>query len=70
MIGSGGGAGVRAVLATLILALLIGGCGGATSGSGARLPTTRVEDLRGGTLPLSSLVPARRPILLWVWGPG
>lgn len=59
-----------AVLAAALLAGCGAGGGGAPPEGAARLPDTRVQDLAGRTLPLSSLVPARRPVLLWVWGPG
>jgi hypothetical protein len=33
------------------------------------LPDVTVDDVAGGTVNLSSLAPAPRPILLWFWAP-
>ena len=33
------------------------------------LPDLAIDDVAGGTVNLSSLVPAARPILLWFWAP-
>lgn len=63
---------IRAILAAAAV-LGAAGCAAERGGPAAgadRLPNTPVEDLNGGTVALSSLTPARRPVLLWVWGPG
>ena len=64
---------VAALSTLLVPALLTGACGvseGGPSRGDARLPDIQVEDLRGGRLSLASVADPRRPVLLWIWGPG
>jgi len=66
-------AGGVAALSTLLAVTLTGACGVAerrVSGADVSLPATQVEDLRGGRLSLASVADPRRPVLLWIWGPG
>lgn len=52
------------------LALVAGcGSGGASPGPDVTLPSVAVDDLAGGKLALSSLVPSQKPLLLWAWSP-
>jgi hypothetical protein len=65
--------GVAALSTLLAVTLLTGACGVAerpVSGADVSLPATQVEDLRGGRLSLASVADPRRPVLLWIWGPG
>jgi len=60
----------RAALALLIpLLALASACGGESASSA--LPDVAVRDLATGQqVELASLTPARRPVALWLWGPG
>ena len=60
----------RAAVASLIALLALGSaCGG--EGNSSALPAVAVRDLRTGQqVELAGLAPARRPVALWLWGPG
>jgi len=63
----------RPTVALLLALALLAGCGaGSAGGPSARgLPAVPVEDLATGRqVELAGLVPARRPVALWLWGPG
>jgi hypothetical protein len=57
-----------ALVAVLAFAV---GCGGGEQSqpAGAKLPSVSVDDLAGGKVSLSSLVPAQKPLLVWAWSP-
>lgn len=54
------------------LAVLLSACGAEPEPAGdSALPRVNVLDLRSGApVELASLTPARRPVVLWMWGPG
>ncbi len=60
-------------LSLLVLALAAAGCAN-TPGDASQppgLPTLTVKDLADGRpVDLAELTPARRPVALWLWGPG
>ena len=69
----GGAAPVALALALLLLAIMVVGCGGGPSDASRPrgLPPLTVQDLANGRpVDLAQLTPARRPVALWLWGPG
>ncbi len=69
----GGSAHVALAFTLLLLAIVAAGCGGGP-GDASRpsgLPALTVQDLADGRpVNLAQLTPARRPLALWLWGPG
>ena len=54
----------------LLLLSIAAGCGSG-SGDARGLPPLTVQDLSNGrSVSLAQLTPARRPVALWLWGPG
>lgn len=57
-------------LALLLLSIVATGCGSGP-GDARGLPPLTVQDLSNGRpVSLAQLTPARRPVALWLWGPG
>ncbi len=64
---------VAVALALLLLSIAAAGCGGGPGNASQPrgLPALTVQDLGDGRpVDLAELTPARRPVALWLWGPG